>query len=393
MPRENSLTSDELALTADVIGAVGTSQFYHCVLRLLDERIQCERRLVMKYSRYAMPEFVFNTSLDTEAVGVYLAGLYRLDPLLRLVTNDSVRPVVTFREIRLVDHENSFYDEIFRSGQIYDELAITLPTMGGAYVALCFDRESSNFGSHEWNWANLLFPILRRAHDLHVKTALLSGLNSLFGGGRVGILTVADDGKIVYRNDSWSRVANGVSDEVIISQTLGKPERSPSEIGNCIGHWEYLDPRDAPVASYRTVFLEERSAGYIDQDVPTVLATFHQSFQLSPRETQILEKMMRGYPTDYISSKLGLTSGTIKNYKRRLYEKLDIKSEREIFPLFINHLFGSAERQSLTGGAAKVLGVGPTALPTLRSVTTKGDEAGKIQAATDGAAPRRLHRV
>ena len=126
------------------------------------------------------------------------------------------------------------------------------------------------------------------------------------------------------------------------------------------------------------MFLEERSAGYIDQDVPTVLAAFNQSFQLSPRETQILEKMMRGYPTNYMSSKLGLTSGTIKNYKRRLYEKLDIKSEREIFPLFINHLFGSAKRQSLAGGAAKVLGVGTTARPILRSVTTKGDEAGQM---------------
>jgi DNA-binding CsgD family transcriptional regulator len=393
MARETSLTSDELALTADVIGAIGTSRFYHCVLRLLDERIQCERRLVMKYSRYAMPEFVLNTSLDAEAVGVYLAGLYRLDPLLRLVTNDSVRPVVTFREIRLIDHENSFYDKIFQSGQIYDELAITLPTMGGAYVALCFDRESSEFGGHESNWANLLFPVLRQAHDVHVKTALLSGLNSLFGGGRVGILTVAEDGKIVYRNDSWSRVANGVSDEAIVSLTLGKPAGSPSEIGNCIGHWEYLDPRDAPVASYRTVFLEERSAGYIDQDVPTVLKAFNQSFLLSPRETQILEKMMRGYPTDYISAKLGLTSGTVKNYKRRLYEKLDIKSEREIFPLFINHLFGSSERQSAGGGAAKGLGVGPTARPTSRSVTIKGNEVGKSLPAPEGAPARRLHRV
>ncbi len=369
MPRETSLTSDELALTADVIGAVGTAQFYQCVLRLLDERIQCERRLVMKYSRYAMPEFVLNTSLDAEAVDVYLAGLYRLDPLLRLVTNDSVRPVVTFHEIRLIDHENGFYDEIFRSGQIYDELAITLPTMGGAYVALCFDRESSDFGGHELNWANLLFPILRRAHDVHVKTALLSGLNSLFGGGRVGILTIAEDGKIVYRNDSWATVANGVSDETIVSRTLGKPEGCPCEIGNCVGHWEYLDPRDAPVASYRTVFLEERSAGYIDQDVPTVLEAFNQSFHLSPRETQILEKMMRGYPTDYISTKLGLSSGTVKNYKRRLYEKLDIKSEREIFPLFINHLFSSSERQSAGAALMQGSGGGSVTRPALRAVT------------------------
>jgi len=343
MTEESTLSQAELARVADLVGAVGTPEFYERVLALLGERIQCERRLVMMYSRYARPEFIFNTSLEADAVDIYLNGLYRLDPLLRLMANEDVRPVVTYREIRLVDPENAFFDEIFLSGLVFDELAVMLPTVGGAYVGLCFDRDDSFFGPHETQWATLLYPLLRRALDLHVRTALQSGLNTLFGDGRVGIVAIADDGKVIYRNDSWKRIVAGTEESTIIAQTLSSPEGTPVTIGERVGHWERPESRDAPASAYRTVFLEERGAGYIDRDIRLVLASFVQAYHLSPRESQILEKMMRGYPTGAISAKLGLTAGTIKNYKRRLYDKLDITTEREVFPLFISHLFGEAQ--------------------------------------------------
>jgi DNA-binding CsgD family transcriptional regulator len=354
---EPTLSLGELALTADVIGAVGTADFYDRMLSLLDERIQCERRLVMKYSRYARPEIVVNASLDAEAVAVYLGSLYRLDPLLRLVRSDAVRPVVTYREIRLVDHENAFYDEIFRSGRVLDELAILLPTLGGACVALCFDRDEGDFGRHEVEWASMLYPILRKAHDLHVRTAMSRGLNSLFGEGRVGILALTEDGERIYRNDAWKHVADRIAhradEAAIVARTLASPEGVPTEIGNCVGHWAWMDPapdprhdpRGAGPRSCRAVFLEERSAGYIDRNIKGVLAGFIAAHGLSSRESQILEKMMRGYPTAAISEKLGLSAGTVKNYKRRLYDKLDITHEREVFPLFMQHLLGDAASQ------------------------------------------------
>jgi DNA-binding CsgD family transcriptional regulator len=345
---EPALSLEELALTADVIESVGTAVFYDRVLCLLDERIQCERRLVMKYSRYARPEIVVNASLDAAAVAVYLDSLYRLDPLLRLVRSEAQRPVVTYREIRLVDHENAFYDEIFRSGRVLDELAILLPTLGGACVALCFDRDDGHFGSHEVQWASMLYPILRKTHDLHVRTALSRGLNSLFGDGQAGILALTADGTVIYRNDAWKHVARGADEAAIVARTLASPEGAPTEIGACVGHWSWMEPAPGPQGgagprSCRTVFLEERSPGYIDRNIKGVLAGFIAAHGLSSRESQILEKMMRGYPTAAISSKLGLSAGTVKNYKRRLYDKLDITHEREVFPLFIQHLLGGAE--------------------------------------------------
>ena len=56
---------------------------------------------------------------------------------------------------------------------------------------------------------------------------------------------------------------------------------------------------------------------------------------LTPREQQIVQLILQGYPTKSIADKLCLSRGTIKNYRHRLYDKLDITTEREIFLAFI----------------------------------------------------------
>jgi len=52
-------------------------------------------------------------------------------------------------------------------------------------------------------------------------------------------------------------------------------------------------------------------------------------------EQEIVELILQGYPTKSIADKLRLSRGTIKNYRQRLYDKLDITTEREIFLAFI----------------------------------------------------------
>jgi DNA-binding CsgD family transcriptional regulator len=57
--------------------------------------------------------------------------------------------------------------------------------------------------------------------------------------------------------------------------------------------------------------------------------------QLTPREQEIVELILQGHPTKSIADRLRLSRGTIKNYRQRLYDKLDITTEREIFLAFI----------------------------------------------------------
>lgn len=59
--------------------------------------------------------------------------------------------------------------------------------------------------------------------------------------------------------------------------------------------------------------------------------------ELSSRERDLVELILAGHPTAVIADKLGITVGTTKNHRRRIYDKLDITTERELFLQFFQH--------------------------------------------------------
>jgi DNA-binding CsgD family transcriptional regulator len=61
--------------------------------------------------------------------------------------------------------------------------------------------------------------------------------------------------------------------------------------------------------------------------------------ELTPRERDIVGLILLGYPTARIAARLKLSVNTIKNHKKRMYNKLDITTERELFLGFVNSLF------------------------------------------------------
>lgn len=58
---------------------------------------------------------------------------------------------------------------------------------------------------------------------------------------------------------------------------------------------------------------------------------------LSPREREIVELILAGHPTRAIAERLAIAHGTAKNHRRRIYAKLDITSERELFLQFLEY--------------------------------------------------------
>ena len=58
--------------------------------------------------------------------------------------------------------------------------------------------------------------------------------------------------------------------------------------------------------------------------------------ELSARERELVRWVLAGHPTAAIAGRLGITVGTVKNHRRRIYEKLDITTERELFLQFFH---------------------------------------------------------
>lgn len=60
--------------------------------------------------------------------------------------------------------------------------------------------------------------------------------------------------------------------------------------------------------------------------------------ELSVRERELVELILSGYQTQDIAAKLGIAAGTAKNHRRKIYQKLDITTERELFLQYFNFL-------------------------------------------------------
>lgn len=56
--------------------------------------------------------------------------------------------------------------------------------------------------------------------------------------------------------------------------------------------------------------------------------------ELSAREMELVELVLNGHPTATVAARLGIAPGTVKNHRARIYEKLDITTERELFLQF-----------------------------------------------------------
>ena len=58
--------------------------------------------------------------------------------------------------------------------------------------------------------------------------------------------------------------------------------------------------------------------------------------QLTNREEQVLNLIFDDFSTKEISSKLGLTDNTVNTYRKRIIEKLNVKSMFGAYKKYIN---------------------------------------------------------
>ncbi|EPN6605986.1 response regulator transcription factor [Providencia rettgeri] len=72
---------------------------------------------------------------------------------------------------------------------------------------------------------------------------------------------------------------------------------------------------------------------YIDESLEVFAQTL-----LTKREQQVASLLVQGADSSEIAKQLGLSIGTIKNYRKRIYTQLRVNSISELFKLFLNHL-------------------------------------------------------
>ncbi|MDA0702162.1 MAG: helix-turn-helix transcriptional regulator [Proteobacteria bacterium] len=336
------------ARLGEVVQSTGKDSFYAGLAQFLAETLECERWLVMRYSRFAAPEFVLNTAMSDDAVRIYLKGLYRLDPLLRLVRSGTREGVFVLSRIRESGGHTAYFDKIFQMSLIYDEAAWLLLVPGGSSIAVCLERSSEKFSDDDIETLTAISPLVQALHRVHLERVLsLSTQNLWYGDGvrsqQKAVLIRDRHGAAVFQNEQWSVLA----DQVRAIESLALREQadraasgSQALSAEAILHWEKLDDHFALAPGGQIWVIEPRSPGYIQADFAETLRDFQTRHLLTPREKDIVDLVLQGYPNAEIAKRLGIGIGTVRNHRYRLYFKLDITTERELFFLFIEFLLG-----------------------------------------------------
>jgi DNA-binding CsgD family transcriptional regulator len=283
---------------------VGRSEFYPALLALMGKQVRHDLLALARYSRCAPPDLLAPADFDAAAIRRYYDGLYLFDPFYRLWQDRGIPGVVTLQDVAPADLWGSPYaTEFLHDVRISDEVCVFLPPLGGASVTLIMDRATGRFSRGERERIRELYPVLARLHELHVRNVLSSGLNAHFAPDSQPHRLIDHSGAELYATPSWPPDGAGASAARRQIRLEADFVLAPR------GTIEYLDAAQV-VAPGLDARLSRR---------------------LTPRERDVVELTLAGYPTISIAKRLGLAVGTVKNHRTRIFRKLDITTERELF--------------------------------------------------------------
>jgi len=291
------------------IDAVGTADFYTTMLTLIGNEAAHSLLSLARYTRHAPPDQISLApdDFDPDAMRRYYGGLYVMDPFYRFWYDRGSPGVVTLQGVAPAGMWQSPYaTEFLRDIHIRDEVCVFLPPLAGSSVALLMDRAHADFTPDERGRVAALYPLLASLHALHIRVLLATASNvkPAIKAGDVPVRLVDGHGYELYKAPTWPE------DPVI------KPE-SKSRVP--LGYDFVLAPGGA--IEYIDVSGEHARA----ITPPGLIGG------LTPRERDIVRLTLEGHPTISIARKLKLAVGTVKNHRTRIFKKLDITTERELF--------------------------------------------------------------
>lgn len=339
--------------------AIGSDEFHARILHLYGSAIRHDMAMIVRYSRFSAPDFLICEGLPRHLVELYRSGYYRYDPFYGYWQSREHGGVVSLREVSPPELWKSHYRRVFqRQAQIADELGMFLPGVGRASIALFLERSVGRFSPQEIERARRIYPAVAGLYRAHV-ARIFAGLGATGAKWQPPRPTLLIDsaGERVYANRSW-REAEAADPSIAAAVARLATGAAPKQValpGERMLHAEPLEA-DFPLAPAGRMYVIE-SVGLAPArpplpELPPALAA-----ELTHRERQIVSLILEGYPSAVIAKRLRISPGTVKNHRRRLYYKLDITSERELFLLYLRSLGAAgqagAERRPEQADAAQ----------------------------------------
>ncbi len=321
---------DLAGLTARAIDRLGTGDFYDRLLDILGSAAPHDLAALVRYSRTAPPDLIIPRIEPTQAMRDYYHHFFAFDPFYAHWRDGGDTGAYRLRAMDARIGRSRYAREFLTAMAIHDEIAVFLPPIGEASPTLILDRADGPFNPAEMARVRRLVPLLAALHRRHLSIFVSAGLDpGLSPLGQERPLRLVDQhGHQVFATGAWAAVAArpgpAIADALAIINARGpcvmrlpgqlvlRRTQLPTDFGPAPGGFcdEITgDPAPSPT-----------------NGLPQALAA-----QLTEREQQVVLLTLQGHPVIEIARKLGLSRGTVKNYRLAIYRKLDITTERELF--------------------------------------------------------------
>ena len=314
--------------------AIPTSQFHEVMLKELSEFIDWRARVVCRYAPGSLPELLFDEGINHTKFQVYLDAYYRLDPYYALCQSGPLSGVYTMD--RDFPERTAYTTAYLPLAGWRDDVGVFFPDLGSASIGLFWEKIRSVKES-ELKLLEELYPLLQDMHKTHLLVVLgqLANKSEPSTSDAASYLITDRDADVVHRSETWPK-HDAELPEAFAELLADKGGRHRLEDGTRLVV-EQL-PKSFADAPEGWVGVLERPGEVQPPTTMELALSRFLSKPVTPRESQILELILSGHSNASISSALGISVGSVKNHRVRLYRKLNISSERALVQLFVKHL-------------------------------------------------------
>jgi DNA-binding CsgD family transcriptional regulator len=315
--------------------ALGTAGFERELGDFLGSLLPHDMMSVARYSMHVPPLIVaYSASFPAAMVESYYAVYRDLDPYVAYWRTTRNPDVVILSEITRGTRKVDRYarEFLFENG-VRDEIALFLPPLAGSSLGFFYESATRRYGASHKKLLRSLHPLLSNLYAAHLRVLFTTLPRDMEASpaARDPVLVSGPAGETIWHSHAWAGLPAAVIEEQRRAAAAADGVIRASDTHRLAAETVADEPR-------RIVWVATANAGGHGERPD--IAAWAQTRGLTPRECDIVELILTGYPTSLIAERLGLSRGTVKNHRRRIYDKLDITTERELFLMYIDAAIG-----------------------------------------------------
>ncbi|MBV1837054.1 helix-turn-helix transcriptional regulator [Acetobacter estunensis] len=328
-----TLPESWLAATGNVAAQIGQPDFHTQMLGLLASLIPNQAAWIIAYAPGVLPNVLHTNDVASSVTTDYNSTFRCFDPFWHLWRRRTQAPAVTLSTLDSSVKPDEYTRIFQKKHEFSDELGLLLPIHNNACVMLFLQKGENLFTNEELRLTHLIQPLFNGLHRAHVAQTLhrFSTIDIHENSSSTGGSLVLDrHGNRLYGNAAWHE-AEKLHGPILlhaIYKLLGTSGQTcHTEPQRFVLRLVVL-PEDCMLApGGRLLVFNSIHFPAASDDLP------HKALNLTPRERELLQLILQGRCTGEIAQHMGVSKGTVKNHRLRLYRKTGVTSERALINL------------------------------------------------------------